>query len=593
MKKKRVMVFIFLILLIFSCPPDPELPPDQSEPQGKGATLPWTTYEAERGSYSGSLLTWSVAKNDGVGDPAGEASGRSAVRLASTGDYVEWAMVKACNALVVRYSIPDAPGGYGQNCSLSIYKNGEKMNTIELTSRYSWLYGNEAHPSEDPSAGVPRHIYDESQKVLSFTYEVGDILRLQKDSSDNAAYYDIDFIEMEIVEPIAQPSGSTSVVDYGADPTGVNDSTDAIKAAISASGGIVWFPPGVYRQYAKISVQGITLQGAGYWFTTIWGADSWNDNSEKTGFLITGGNTTIRDMMIRGESHIRDTGNSGIVIATGNYNRIINVWVEHTNTGIWSGWDNTPTADNLLIEGCRVRNTSADGIDLLFASQNCLINQTTTRCTGDDGIVIWSRKTGSSGPAKNNTISNCTIQLNWRANGMTLCGGENTTVKNILIKDTLTHPGLYITTSFWPYPFGGTTNISDVDLIRCGGAFWSGEEFGALRFCAENSDITAPINLSNISIINPVYSGIMFSSRRQTNEDFSLYLPETWHSFPSGYISLSNVTVSNASTYGISVDEYGYGGANFTNVTISATIAKVKNDSEPDFVLNRISGNDW
>lgn len=58
---------------------------------------------------------------------------------------------------------------------------------------------------------------------------------------------------------------SISVLDYGADPTGVSDSTSSIQAAVNAapSGGAVYFPSGTYKITAAINVQKtLRLHGA-------------------------------------------------------------------------------------------------------------------------------------------------------------------------------------------------------------------------------------------------------------------------------------------------------------------------------------------
>jgi hypothetical protein len=63
--------------------------------------------------------------------------------------------------------------------------------------------------------------------------------------------------------------GFFNVVDYGADPTGVTNSTSAITAAIAAAqaagGGIVYFPQGTYLVSSTITIpaNGISLMGAG------------------------------------------------------------------------------------------------------------------------------------------------------------------------------------------------------------------------------------------------------------------------------------------------------------------------------------------
>jgi hypothetical protein len=76
---------------------------------GRGANLPYDLYEAEDGTIGGGAAV--VGPNRTIGDLAGEASGRKAVTLNSTGSYVEFTTQASTNTLVTRFSIPDAPGG--------------------------------------------------------------------------------------------------------------------------------------------------------------------------------------------------------------------------------------------------------------------------------------------------------------------------------------------------------------------------------------------------------------------------------------------------------------------------------------------------
>src|SRR5690349_19158762 len=68
-----------------------------------------------------------------------EASGRAAVRLVA-GQHVEFTLPAPANALTVRYSIPDAPGGGGILAPLEVTVNGGHRRTMTLSSQYAWLY---------------------------------------------------------------------------------------------------------------------------------------------------------------------------------------------------------------------------------------------------------------------------------------------------------------------------------------------------------------------------------------------------------------------------------------------------------------------
>src|SRR6185436_1493552 len=84
---------------------------------GRGANMPYDMYEAEDGQLGGGAQL--LGPNRTIGDLAGEASGRRAVRLPGNGAFVQWTTKASTNTLVVRFSIPDAAGGGGQSSSLN------------------------------------------------------------------------------------------------------------------------------------------------------------------------------------------------------------------------------------------------------------------------------------------------------------------------------------------------------------------------------------------------------------------------------------------------------------------------------------------
>ena len=557
----------------------------------RGANLPYITYEAEAGAYSGTLQSWNPSINEGPGDPGGEASGRQAVRLASQGSYVEWTASAKANALTMRYSIPDHPNGSGLDFSISIYRNGTKIDTFNLTSRYAWLYGSESLPTDSPSSGPPRKIYDESHLLLSQTINASDKIRIQKDSGDKSPYYDIDFVELEFVRPIQQRAGSYSVTAEGADPTGMSDSTAAFISARDKAGlgGTVWIPPGFYRMTAKIDAKGRNFHGAGPWYSTMWGANSWPIKSvDKTGFFVTGSNSVFKDFSIWGESHHRDSGDSAFVANFGDNAALYNIWIEHVDLGIYVGWSNDPPLPtNIRIDSCRVRNITADGIHLKYGTQNSIILNSNVRNAGDDSIVIWSGA-GDARPVKNNLITNNTVQNVWRASGIALAGGEGNTVEYCVVKDTLVYPGVNIETAFNPTPFAGITTVRHLDLIRCGGKYWGHTPYPAIWVMSEYHGYDAPINFSDVSIVNASFQAIQFSAVRKPGVS-----PAEYGVFTPGSVRFDNVAITNAGTNGIVVDSTVAGGATFNNVSISSSGDKLVNNAGTKFVLTKTGTNDW
>src|SRR4051794_36653629 len=114
---------------------------------GRGASVAFAEQEAENAATDGAV----IGPDRTAYTLAAEASGRRAVRL-TPGQYVEFTLPAAANAITVRYSIPDAPGGGGITAPLDVKAGGGPKRTMTLTSRYSWLY-NQYPFSNNPDAG--------------------------------------------------------------------------------------------------------------------------------------------------------------------------------------------------------------------------------------------------------------------------------------------------------------------------------------------------------------------------------------------------------------------------------------------------------
>lgn len=141
--------------------------------------------------------------------------------------------------------------------------------------------------------------------------------------SDGAAWHQAGFTNTEQTWSADQyfTSGSPwrDVVGYGADPTGVSDSTAAIQAAITAAGidGVVFFPKGTYAisgitldTYTKLIGNGSRLIPTGNNQTLVTVPDSVEG-------LQTQRTIVIRDLTIDGDSNLGRTGIIGI--SSGNH----------------------------------------------------------------------------------------------------------------------------------------------------------------------------------------------------------------------------------------------------------------------------------
>ncbi|MCG5435516.1 discoidin domain-containing protein [Micromonospora foliorum] len=478
---------------------------------GRGANMPYDMYEAEDGAVGGGATV--VGPNREVGDLAGEASGRRAVTLNSTGSYVEFTTRASTNTLVTRFSIPDAPGGGGINSTLNVYVNGTFHKAIDLTSRYAWLYGNETSPGNSPSAGGPRHIYDEANVMLNSTVPAGSKIRLQKDPA-NTTTYAIDFINTEQVAPIANPDPARYTTPTGFTHQDVQNALDRVRMDTTGNLIGVYLPAGNYSTSSKFQVYGKAVQvtGAGPWYTRF-NAPSGQDNTD-IGFRAenSAANSSFKNFAYFGNYTSRIDG-PGKVFDFSNVSNIVidNIWNEHMVCLYWGA-----NTDYMTIKNSRIRNMFADGINMTNGSTNNLVSNNDARATGDDSFALFSAIDAGGADMKDNIYENLTSTLTWRAAGVAVYGGYGNTFRNIYIADTLVYSGITISSLDFGYPMNGfganpPTRFENISIVRAGGHFWGSQTFPAI-WVFSASKVFQGIRVSDVDIVDPTYSGIMFQT---------------------------------------------------------------------------------
>jgi hypothetical protein len=503
---------------------------------GRGASMPYDMLEAEDGAIGGGATV--VGPNRTVGDLAGEASGRRAVTLTSTGAYVQFTTKAATNTLVTRFSIPD-----GTTSSLNVYVNGTFHKAIPLTSKFAWLYGAEASPGNSPSAGAPRHIYDEANILLNGTVAAGSTIRLQKDAA-NTGPFAIDFINTEQVTATANPDPAKYAVPAGFTHAAVQAALDTARQNPALTG--VYLPAGTYATSSKFQVYGrsVRIVGAGPWFTRFtapqdqentdvgFRADATANGSTFTGFAYFGNYTSRID----GPGKVFDFANVANMV-------IDDIWAEHQVCLYWGA-----NTDNTTIRNSRIRNLFADGVNMTNGSTNNLVTNNDARATGDDSFALFSAIDAGGADMFGNVYENLTTTLTWRAAGIAVYGGYGNTFRNILIADTLVYSGITISSLDFGYPMNGfgaspPTTFDNISIIRAGGHFWNGQTFPAI-WVFSASKVFQGIRVSNVDIVDPTYSGIMF----QTN--YSGGQPQ----FPVKDTVFTNVSISGARKSGDAYD---------------------------------------
>lgn len=515
---------------------------DPSLVAGRGASVGFAEQEAENAATNGSVIG---PDRTAYTLPA-EASGRKAVKL-RPGQYVEFTLPSAANALTVRYSIPDAPGGGGITAPLDVTVNGKNRTTATLTSQYSWLY-NQYPFSNDPGAGLlhpdwwitecgcvpaattpapeiakpfrPNHFYDEQRLLLGQKYRAGDKVRLTVPAGSNAAWTVIDLVDTELVGLPHVDLLAANVLAFGADPTGRRDSADAIDRAIAFAQRKhlkVYIPPGTYQVNRHIVVDDVTIEGAGSWYTIIKGhqvdlATPAPDNSVHTGVgfygkdAAAGGSRNVHLSGFAIEGDVRERIDTDQVNGIGGAlsdSTIDGLYIHHTKVGLW--FDGP--MKNLRITRNVIADQIADGLNFHTGVTGSLVQNNFVRNSGDDGLAMWSEKIADA----NNTFDHNTVQTPVLANGIAIYGGTDNTVSGNLIADPVREgSAIHVGSRFGAEAFTGRLSITDNTTVRAGTyeLNWN-IGLGAIWFSALEKSIDADIRVTGDNFLDNTYNAIM------------------------------------------------------------------------------------
>ncbi len=479
-----------------------------------GANVPWTTYEAE-------AMTTKAAVLGPRYDPyqvETESSGERCVKLSKPDDALEFQATSDGNAVVVRYSLPDAAQGGGTSATLALSVNGAVLRTLTLTSRYAHLYGK--YPfSNDPSQGKHRNFYDEV-RAKDVPIRRGDTVRLA--GFTGAPWCIVDLVDVEHVDPpLAAPAGAISIRDFGGKGDGERDDTEPLRKAVDAAAHdarVVWMPAGEYKLTGDIVVpSGVRIQGAGLWHTTFIGDPAlYTQPDRRVRFRLTGTNAGLADFAIVGCLNYRNDNepNDGVVGHECTGATIERLWIEHTKTGVW-----IYNGSQLKITGCRFRDLIADGLNLCVGTTDTVVEECTARGTGDDCFAIWPVPADQgfvqrSHPGRN-VIRHCTGQLPFLANGGAVYGGADNRIEDCRFEDITAGCGILISTTFPTSDesrridnnFSGRTVVRDCELIRCGGYDHDWAWRASLQFCLDRRSISG-VMIRGVTIRDSFSDGI-------------------------------------------------------------------------------------
>jgi hypothetical protein len=466
-------------------------------PSGTGASVPFTEYDAVNASTNGSVIGPSFAQ----GTLPSEAVGREAVQLTAEGQYVTFTLTSPANAFDLHYALPEGDSG-----TLSVYVDGTELSQqLSLTSEYSYI------TTSDITGSDTHKFYDDARMLLGQTVPVGGTVTFQVNSSNTALPYTINVADFfDVGAAISQPANSVSVASYGADSTGVNNSTTAFNEAIAAAssaGETVWIPPGTYLISSPLTVTSATIEGAGYWYSMIDSNEMIDNTSADSGTI------NLSNFAIMGNTVGRNDSSQENAIdgSLGTGWTVNSLWIQDTNVGFWLQYGNS----DCKVENTIVLSTDADGLNFNGNATNCTVTNNFLRDTGDDSLAIWSYPAADSGI----TFSNNTIESPTLANGIADYGGSDNTIENnVIADDNALGSGLAISNEQFLspgfVPLSGTITVSGNYLIRAGAynPNWD-HPMSAVQFDAYDYSFSGvTINYSGGAILDSPYSAFEFVS---------------------------------------------------------------------------------
>ena len=542
-----------------------------------GAAIPWITYEAETMRTTGTVLGPQFAPFH----VETESSGQRCVKLAAAGEFVEFRASSEANAMVIRFNLPDSDRGGGTNSALELFINGKSIRTLDLSSHFSLLYGN--YPfSNDPGKGKPRNFYDEL-RVKNLTVAKGDVIRLQKSAADTPACI-VDLVDLEkVAPPLNQPANALSVLDFGAAGNGEVDDTDALIRCIAEAKKqhrICWVPAGDFKLTRDILLpSAVTIQGAGMWHTTFVGDDKLYGHADRrVRFKLSGSDIHLADFSILGKLNYRndDEPNDGVLGAGCADSTVSRIWIEHTKTGAW-----IYNGTNLVIEGCRFRDLLADGVNLCTGTNGTIVQNCSTRGTGDDCFAIWPTVSdqgyvGQIPQPGNNIIRHCTGELPFLANGGAVYGGAGNRIEDCIFSNITAGCGILISTTFPTSDerrkidnnFSGTTVVSGCRLIRCGGYDHDWGWRGSFQICLDRRNI-AGLTIRDVEIKDSLSDGLTVIARDGTKG------PGALSNARLDNVRISNFGLGTEGRHGLLIGKDAAGSVTL----IGSKIADVQNNS--------------
>ena len=549
-----------------------------------GANTPFTSYEAESGTLSGgaSIVSLTSTPTTEFTTPQLEASGHAYVNLSATGESVTWTnnTGKSITAINVRYSIPDSSGGGGITSTLDLYVNGTLRQALNVNSIQTWVYETSSSydgMNQTPSSGNAHVFWDEVHTfVTGAAIAPGSTITLKKDSANTAAYYNIDVVDLEVPPAaLTQPANSLSLTtDCGGEANNASfDNSTVLQNCFNnaaSAGKSVWIPQGTFYLNTATggwSSTGITIQGAGMWYSILYYNPPIPQSSQLS--ILKPTSSTLENFAI--DTNATATGGVGSgaygVNMKGSNWTINSLWIRHASPGIWA--DGTGG----MIENNRINNSWADGININNGNggtgnnsgSNITVKNNFVRGAGDDGIALNDESAGLQ--MDNNSIYNNTSIASWWGNNFGIYGGENSLIANNLSADSVLQYGISVGVFAANAGYINGTNVQGNVVVRPGGYGYAQQHAGfGVGVTSPAAADTAGMVIQGNSITNAMFNGMQ------------IYTGQS--------MIISNNTVDTPGDTGFLVDSTAKGSANI----ICNTALNIKS-GQSAYIDNAPAGN--
>ncbi|MCW2881554.1 MAG: coagulation factor 5/8 type domain protein, partial [Sphaerisporangium sp.] len=276
-----------------------------------------------------------------------------------------------------------------------------------------------------------------------------------------------------------------------------------------------------------VIVDGVTLAGAGPWYSVLTGRDP-TVRSHGVGIYgkyVAGGgyggqirpqeaggpsqNVTLKDFAIIGEITEREDNDQVNALGGAMSNSTVdNLWIQHTKVGAWMDGP----MDNFTIKNSRILDQTADGVNFHTGVTNSQVTNTFLRNLGDDGLAGWPERVANV----NDSFTHNTVILPILANNIVTYGGKDIKITDNVVSDTISNGGGIHIANRYPGVNGatgvsGTITVARNTLLRAGNSDFNWHfGVGAIWFDGLNEPVNATINVTDTDILDSSYEAIQF-----------------------------------------------------------------------------------